>query len=112
MDLHRLPEIFCGFRRRPSEAPTLYPVACAPQSWAAGAVFMLMQGCIGLSIDAGRKCVTLKQSRLPDFISWMRITDLQVGSGRVDLELERHASDVTTKVLKTSGDIEIVSIKG
>lgn len=28
------------------------------------------------------------------------------------LMLERHASDVTTKVLKTSGDIEIVSIKG
>lgn len=112
MDLHRLPELFCGFRRRPSEAPTLYPVACAPQSWAAGAVFMLLQGCIGLAIDAGRKRVTLKQSRLPDFISWMRITDLQVGSGRVDIELERHASDVTTKVLKTSGGIEIVSIKG
>jgi len=28
-DLHRLPELFCGFVRRPGEGPTLYPVACA-----------------------------------------------------------------------------------
>src|SRR5262249_31125702 len=37
LDLHRLPELFCGFVRRPGEGPTLYPVACAPQSWAAAA---------------------------------------------------------------------------
>src|SRR5438876_7151050 len=28
-DLHRLPELFCGFPRRAGESPTLYPVACA-----------------------------------------------------------------------------------
>jgi len=37
--LHRLPELFCGFERRKGEGPTLYPVACDPQAWAAGAVF-------------------------------------------------------------------------
>src|SRR5438270_1432607 len=45
LDLHRLPELFCGFPRRPGEAPTLYPVACAPQSWASGAVFLLPEAC-------------------------------------------------------------------
>ena len=25
-DLHRMPELFCGFNRRPGEGPTLYPV--------------------------------------------------------------------------------------
>src|SRR5438128_3173709 len=35
VDLHRLPELFCGFVLRPGEGPALYPVACAPQSWAA-----------------------------------------------------------------------------
>ncbi len=34
-DLRRLPELFCGFRRRPHRGPTAYPVACAPQAWAA-----------------------------------------------------------------------------
>ncbi|MGH8323299.1 MAG: amylo-alpha-1,6-glucosidase, partial [Steroidobacteraceae bacterium] len=27
----RLPELFCGFRRREGKAPTSYPVACSPQ---------------------------------------------------------------------------------
>jgi glycogen debranching enzyme len=36
VDVHRLPELFCGFHRRPGEGPTLYPVACAPQAWATG----------------------------------------------------------------------------
>ena len=34
MDLRRLPELFCGFRREKHRGPTLYPVACAPQAWA------------------------------------------------------------------------------
>jgi len=42
-DLHRLPELFCGFRRRAGESPTLYPVSCAPQAWASAAVFLLLQ---------------------------------------------------------------------
>ena len=36
LDLHRLPELFCGFERRPGEGPTLYPVACSPQSLVGG----------------------------------------------------------------------------
>src|SRR5213075_1138820 len=51
-DLHRLPELFCGFPRRAGESPTLYPVACAPQAWAAGAVFLLLEACLGLSVSA------------------------------------------------------------
>src|SRR5262249_51925796 len=43
VDHHRLPELLCGFRRRPGEGPTLYPVACSPQAWAAGAVMLLVQ---------------------------------------------------------------------
>ena len=49
MDAHRLPELFCGFHRRPGEGPTLYPVACSPQAWAAGVVFHLIQSCLRLS---------------------------------------------------------------
>ena len=36
-DLHRLPELFCGFRARGPIGPALYPVACSPQAWAAAA---------------------------------------------------------------------------
>src|SRR5262245_63172137 len=54
-DLHRLPELFCGFPRRPGEAPTLYPVACAPQAWASGAVFLLLQACFWLDVFASER---------------------------------------------------------
>ncbi|MGH9640592.1 MAG: amylo-alpha-1,6-glucosidase, partial [Bryobacteraceae bacterium] len=52
VDLHRLPELICGFPRRPGKGPTLYPVACSPQAWAAGAVFLALQSCLGLSVSA------------------------------------------------------------
>ena len=54
VDLHRMPELFCGFVRRPGEGPTLYPVACGPQSWAAASVYLLLQACLGLVIVAPR----------------------------------------------------------
>ena len=46
-DLHRMPELFCGFDREPGEGPIPYPVACAPQAWAAGSVFLLLAGVPG-----------------------------------------------------------------
>src|SRR5207253_9293503 len=51
LDLHRMPELFCGFPQDLGEAPILYPVACAPQAWAAGSVFLLFQACLGLTIN-------------------------------------------------------------
>lgn len=108
LDLHRLPELFCGFHRRSGEGPTLYPVACAPQAWAAGAVFLLLQGCLGLSVDALQRRVTLTSASLPESISWLRINDLQVGSGSVDLLIERHPRGVASSVIKNTADVEVV----
>ena len=51
VEMRRLPELICGFPRRPGEGPTQYPVACAPQAWAAGSVFMLLSAALGLSVD-------------------------------------------------------------
>jgi glycogen debranching enzyme len=39
----RLPELFCGFDREAGEGPIAYPVACLPQAWAAGSVFLMLQ---------------------------------------------------------------------
>ena len=52
VELQRLPELFCGFVRRPGKGPALCPVACSPQAWAAGAVFMLLQASLGLRVHA------------------------------------------------------------
>jgi glycogen debranching enzyme len=107
VDLHRMPELFCGFRRRPGEGPTLYPVACAPQSWAAGAVFMLLQACLGLTIDAPARRIIFSYPLLPPALPWVKITGLAVGEASVDLLLERHELDVGISVLRRDGLVEI-----
>jgi glycogen debranching enzyme len=110
-DLHRMPELFCGFRRRPGEGPTLYPVACSPQAWAAGAVFQLLQACLGLRIEANTRRVFLDHPLLPEFLEDVRIRGIRVGTGSVDLLFRRYARDVGVNVLSRTGDIEVVVVK-
>jgi glycogen debranching enzyme len=110
VDLHRLPELICGFHRRPGEYPTLYPVACAPQAWAAGAAFMLLASCLGLRIDASANQVLLAKPHLPAPIDWLRIDKLVVGTGTVDLLLTRHPHDVGVTVVSRTGDVEVAAI--
>ena len=109
VELHRLPELFCGFPRRPGEGPTLYPVACAPQSWAAGAVFLLLQACLGLTVSARQRRIEFQSPVLPPFLEGLRICDLRVGDASVDLQLRRHPEDVGIQVLRRRGEVEIVA---
>jgi len=41
-DLHRMPELFCGFPQAPGEGPP-YTRRVHPQSWSAASVFLLFQ---------------------------------------------------------------------
>jgi glycogen debranching enzyme len=111
VELHRLPELICGFHRRPDTFPTLYPVACAPQAWAAGAVFLLLQACLGLQIEAASKRVSFLHPVLPSGVDSLQIADLRVAGCRVDLLLTRHTHDVGLTVLSRDGDLELVVIK-
>jgi glycogen debranching enzyme len=110
-DLRRMPELFCGFRPRPHEGPTRYPVACAPQAWAAGAVFLLLQACLGLEIDAMRSQIVLDRPILPPCLTQLTIRNLQVGTGRADLVLENHADDVGVHLIGRDGDVRVVITK-
>jgi glycogen debranching enzyme len=110
LDLHRLPELFCGFPRRPGQGPTLYPVACAPQAWAAAAVFLLLQSCLGLAVEASHRRVTFLRPLLPPFLERVRIGGLTVGDARVDLLCQRHEHDVSVRVLRREGDPDVVIV--
>ncbi len=112
LDLHRLPELFCGFPRRPGESPTLYPVACAPQSWASGAVFLLLEACLGLSVVASERKLVFSKPLLPRFLRQVTIRELRVGEARVDLLLTRHdEGDVGVNVLRREGAVEVAILK-
>ena len=110
-DLSRLPELFCGFPRRRGEGPTPYPVACAPQAWSAGVVFLLLQSCLGLTVSGREGRVIFRNPALPPFLESLSILGLRVGEAELDLELVRHPSDVGIQVRRRHGDVEVVIVK-
>jgi glycogen debranching enzyme len=111
MDLRRMPELFCGFERRPDEGPTAYPVACTPQAWSAGSVLLLLQACLGLSVSAVSGEIRFDRPLLPASLNELQIRDLRVGDAFVDLDLTRHGFDVGVNVLRREGPIEILVVE-
>ena len=105
-DLHRMPELFCGFSRREGEGPTLYPAACSPQAWAAAAVFMFLQASLGLSIDGTTAQVRFASPAVPEFMDDIRIQNLAVGSASLDLVVDRSFRGVGVE--RHRGDVQIV----
>lgn len=110
-DQHRLPELFCGFPRRPGESPTHYPVACSPQAWAAGAVLLCLQACLGMEVRNPNPAVKFTDPALPPFIESMVIRGLKVGDASVDLVFSRHGEDVGINVLGRTGRVSVVTVK-
>ena len=108
VELQRLPELVCGLERRSGEGPTLYPVACAPQAWAAGAVFMLLEACLGISIDAPNQRLTLEQPYLPPMISHLWIKRLEVRAASIDLSFERRDNAVRVEIMEKRGEVEVL----
>jgi glycogen debranching enzyme len=90
----RLPELFCGFTRCPGEPPVAYPVACLPQAWAAGSVFMMLQACLGITVDATEGVITVVDPHLPIGIDRLWIDALRVGDDVIDLAFERHGDEI------------------
>jgi glycogen debranching enzyme len=111
LDGHRLPELFCGFHRRAGEGPTLYPVACSPQAWAAGVVFAFIQACLRLSVDVGARRLCIDRATLPPFLTSLRLLNLDVAFGTVDLLFERQPLDISVTVLRKRGDFEVRVVK-
>lgn len=110
LSLHRLPELFCGFTKRHGKGPTLYPVACSPQAWSAGAVFLLLQSSIGLSIDAIDKQIVLTRPVFPPFLESVRIRNIEAGDASVDLVLFRSGNAIAVTVERRSGLVDVLVV--
>ena len=110
-DLHRMPELFCGFPQDPGEGPVLYPVACAPQAWSAASVFLLFQACLSLESTARQARIRFTRPQLPASLGELRIHNLEVAGATVDLLLVCHEHDVGVNVLRREGNVEIIVVK-
>jgi len=108
MDLHRLPELFCGFSRRAAgEGPTLYPVACSPQAWASATPFYLLKACLGLSFRPEEPRMRFLHPTLPPFLDRLRLVDVRVGDALIDVLFERHERELAVKVIRKRGEVEV-----
>jgi glycogen debranching enzyme len=107
MDLRRLPELFCGFRRVRGRGPTSYPVACAPQAWASATPFALLQACLGIGFDPVAGVIWFRKPQLPDFLHEVVIRGLSVSNGRADVFVHRHGRDVSVGTLRRDGDVSV-----
>jgi hypothetical protein len=107
VDAQRLPELFCGFEKRRSEGPTAYPVACSPQAWAVGSIYMLLQACLGIKIDAKANTIYFYKPDLPDFLKEITIANLKVNNSNVVLQVRKNIGEVTVHLLHRDGDVKI-----
>ena len=90
----RLPELYCGFPRIAGQGPAPYPVACLPQAWSSGSVFMLLQACLGIRVDGDAREVHVERPALPIGIESLTVHDLPVGQHQIDLEFHSLGSQV------------------
>jgi glycogen debranching enzyme len=112
MEANRLPELFCGFPRRKRTAPTLYPVACSPQTWAAGSLLFMLQASLGMSFDAENGLIIFRNPVLPDFLNSVRIVNLMVSREKsADLNINRYREGVTVEVVRKSRGVSILTYK-
>ncbi len=106
-DLRRLPELFCGFRKRQGAAPTLYPVACAPQAWAAATPFLLLQAMLGLEFDPATRAIQFRNPRLPRFVEEITLRNLGFVDARVDVALRQVGEHVALRILSNKGAVQV-----
>lgn len=107
LDLNRLPELFCGFRRGSGRGPTLYPVACAPQAWSAAAPFALLQASLGVWFLPTENEVRLYNPRLPRFLQEVVLRGLRLGTSSLDLAVRQHGDDIALHVLRNEGNMRV-----
>ena len=108
IDLQRLPELYCGFVRKANEGPTAYPVACSPQAWSVTVLFMLLQSCLKISINASTKTIVFDKPDLPAYLEKIHVSKLMVGEHELSFDAYRHEFDIGFNVIQKPPGWEVI----
>lgn len=104
----RLPELFCGFERRHGHGPTAYPVACSPQAWAVGTVYLLLQALLGLKIYAKERRICLYNPALPTYLEEITIRNLSIDTDTVvGLQIRKSKAGIEAHLLYGGTNVEV-----
>lgn len=107
LDHRRIPELYCGFSRRPGRGPTLYPAACSPQAWAAAAPFSLIQSMLGLEFRPGEAEIRLNNPVVPELAGAITLRNVRLGDASTDFTVHPSPGGIALEVLRTKGNLRI-----
>jgi glycogen debranching enzyme len=110
-DDFRLPELFCGFRRRGNTPPVPYEVACKPQAWAAGSIFLMIKSMLGMSKDIDQNYIVFNSPLLTPTINLLEVKGLRGKDWELDLRFRRSQSGTSVDILKKSGSVRVLTVK-
>jgi hypothetical protein len=69
---------------------------------------MLIEACLGISIDAGKRLLTLDHPLLPASIDELHVRGVAVHDAHVDLVVRRQSGGVGVAVERRSGKLDVV----
>lgn len=106
---NRLPEVFSGHPKDASHPfPAVYPQACSPQAWSAGALVILLQMILGLYPYAPMRLL-FAEPALPEWLPAITVRNLHVGDAVVSLRFHRDAQGGSRfEVLETQGRLRVI----
>ncbi len=110
-DDYRLPELFCGFRRRGNEPPIPYEVACKPQAWAAGSVFLMLKSMLGLSTDVDLSYLVFNSPLLTKKMNYLEVKNFRGRDWEMDFRVVRTQHGTTLEVTRKVGNIRVLTVK-
>src|SRR5438067_1337070 len=109
MPNHRLPELFCGFRRdtRYNNGPAEYLVSCNPQAWGAGAAFHLLQTALGIVPDTTAGRVYLNPIPFGQASS-VEVRGMRLGNGKLSFKVGYNGGRPHVEVLEKPDDVTVI----
>lgn len=88
-DDFRLPELYCGFRKRGLEPPIPYEVACKPQAWSAGALFLVLRSMLGLEKKLDQRAVALRNPLLIGAVNQLHVSGIEIAGKPAAISFRR-----------------------
>ncbi len=107
----RLPEFFCGFTRQAVNRPVTYPMACSPDSPAAGAAFLMLQAMLGLYASAAENVLYIHNPMLPRWLGEVTLSNLSVGRSKLSLRFRRDGNQTTFSIRDKQGGVRVVVVE-
>jgi glycogen debranching enzyme len=104
----RLPEVISGHERNKYQpAPGLYPYANLIQAWSVSAISQFIQTLLGIYPNAPKNTLYL-DPHLPEWLNWVEIKDLRVGTSTLDIRFWRNPEGKSQwEILRCEGKITV-----